>query len=182
MMKPRIALIVLAFHVLATSLASGQNASRPATTQESGVTSGKVVAAVAAGERVRHPSRLTYARLYCTPDGNSHWTDVNVALRKIDFAPPAAPIHIADSVPASSTFFGGFEARWGASDKQTGVYHPAPAAQFIVVLDGVFSIIASDGEQREFRPGDVFRVEDTAPCKGHITIVGDKPGFFLFAR
>ena len=46
------------------------------------------------------PSRFTYPRLYCTPDGNSHF----------------------------------------------------------------------------------LRVEDTALCKGHITVVGGKPGFFLFAR
>jgi hypothetical protein len=28
----------------------------------------------------------------------------------------------------------------------------------------------------------VFRVEDTSPCKGHITVVGDQPGMLMFAR
>ncbi len=55
-------------------------------------------------------------------------------------------------------------------------------AQFMVVLEGDFSISTTDGETKHFRPGDVFRVEDTPPCKGHIAVVGDKPGFFLFAR
>jgi hypothetical protein len=128
------------------------------------------------------PSRFTYLRLYCTSDGNSHFQDVTVELPKIDFAPPAAPIHIGGNVAASSAFFGGFEAGWGAHDLDSGLCHPAPAAQFIVVLQGDFSVIATDGETRQFRPGDVFRVEDIPPCKGHITVAGDKPGFFLFAR
>jgi uncharacterized cupin superfamily protein len=50
------------------------------------------------------------------------------------------------------------------------------------VLEGVFSVTATDGETRRFRPGDVFRLEDTPPCKGHITVVGDTPGYLMFAR
>jgi hypothetical protein len=46
------------------------------------------------GEDSRDPSHFTYARLYCAPDGNSHFQDVTVDLRKTDFAPPAPPIHI----------------------------------------------------------------------------------------
>jgi hypothetical protein len=25
-------------------------------------------------------------------------------------------------------------------------------------------------------------LEDTSPCKGHITVVGDQPGFLMFVR
>lgn len=128
------------------------------------------------------PSRFTYPRLYCTSDGNSHFQDVAVELPKSDFAPPAAPIHIGGNVAASSAFFGGFEAGWGAHGVDSSLYHPAPAVQFIVVLRGNFSVIATDGEARQFRPGDVLRVEDAPPCKGHITVVGDEPGSFPFAR
>jgi hypothetical protein len=128
------------------------------------------------------PSRFTYSLLYCTPDANSHFRDVTVELPEIDFAPPAAPIHIGGTLPASSAFFGGFEAGWGAEDAESGTYHPAPAAQFIVILEGDFAITATDGETRRFRAGGVLRVEDIPPCKGHITVVGDKAGFFLFAR
>ncbi len=129
-----------------------------------------------------NPGRLVYARLFCTPDGNSHFDSVTVELPSIDFAPPAPPIHIGGEVPASTAFFGGFEAGWGEKDRKDRLYHPAPAAQFIVVLQGDFWITATDGETKHFGPGEVFRVEDTPPCKGHITVVGDKPGFFLFAR
>ena len=62
------------------------------------------------------------------------------------------------------------------------MYHSIPAVQFLIILEGDFSIMASDGETRRFRPGDVLRLEDTAPCKGHITVVGDKTGFTMFVR
>ena len=39
-------------------------------------------------------SRYTYVRLHCTPDNQSHFTDVTIELAKENFAPPAAPIAI----------------------------------------------------------------------------------------
>src|SRR6478609_6805394 len=41
------------------------------------------------GEDSRDPSHFTYARLYCAPDGNTHFQDVTVELSKTNFAPPA---------------------------------------------------------------------------------------------
>lgn len=78
--------------------------------------------------------------------------------------------------------FGGFEAGWGAHDLEAHLCHPAPAAQFIIILEGEFSVTAMDGETRRFRAGDVFRLEDTPPSKGHISVVGNKPGLFMFVR
>jgi hypothetical protein len=59
------------------------------------------------GEDGREPSHFTYARLYCTPDGNTHFQDVTVELRKTDFAPPAPPVHIGNDFAASRAFLGG---------------------------------------------------------------------------
>ncbi len=133
-------------------------------------------------ERSPHPTRFTYPRLYCTPDGISHFEDVTVELHATNFAPPAAPVYVGGNVPASSAFFGGFEAGWGAHDLETHLCHPAPAAQFIIILEGEFSVTAMDGETRRFQPGDVFRLEDIPPSKGHISVVGDEPGLFMFVR
>jgi hypothetical protein len=127
-------------------------------------------------------SRFTYARLYCGADGETHFDDVTADLREINFAPPASPIYIGSDLAASRAFFGGFKAGWGAKDLETRLNHPTPAMQFGIVLQGVFSITATDGEMRTLKPGSVFRLEDTAPCKGHITVVGDQPGFLLFVR
>lgn len=71
-------------------------------------------AVAARGEE--NASHFTYARLYCSPDGNTHFQDVTVELRKTNFAPPAPPIHIGSDFAASKTFFGGFDAGWGAHD------------------------------------------------------------------
>lgn len=177
--------IVLAFVslVLANTWALGQSRPPAPGARENAATSGE---RTIEGEQIAQtsddPSQITYLRLYCTPDNNSHFQSVTGRLRKTDFAPPAAPLYIGGNVPASAVFFGGFEEGWGAHDLESRLYHPAPAVQFVVVLEGDFSITATDGETRRFKPGDVLRLEDTAPCKGHITVVGDKPGFLMFAR
>jgi EutQ-like cupin domain len=178
-----IVLVVVAIELLTTSLALGQAGNPPASTKESGATSGKGMTSVErTAEGSGDPSRFTYLRLYCAPDGNWHFQNVTGELRKTNFAPPAPPLYIGGNVPVASVFFGKFEAGWGAHDLETSLYHPAPAAQFLIVLEGVFSVTATDGETRRFRPGDVFRLEDTPPCKGHITVVGDTPGYLMFAR
>ncbi len=127
-------------------------------------------------------SRFTYTRLYCTPDNQSHFADVTTELAKENFAPPASPVTIGGNKPASKAFIGGFAAHWGAGDLQTHLTHPTPAVQRFTVLRGVFSITATDGETRVLHPGDLVLLEDITPCRGHITVVGDQPGFLLFAR
>lgn len=171
MRKMNIIVLALVSLMLAETLAFGQGEKPAASGKENAATSGE-----------RDPSRIAYLRLYCTPDKNSHFQSVTGKLRKTDFAPPAAPLYIGGNVPASAAFFGGFEAGWGAHDLESRLYHPTPAVQFVIILEGDFSITASDGETRRFKPGDVLRLEDAAPCKGHITVVGDKPGSLMFVR
>ena len=128
------------------------------------------------------PSHLTYARLYCTPDNESHFAELRAVLTKQNFAPPAASIYIGGNQPVSNVFFAGFEAHWGAADLVNHLYHPTPAVQLFTVVQGVFSITTTDGETRQLHTGDVVHLEDVAPCKGHITVVGDTTGFLVFAR
>ena len=127
-------------------------------------------------------SKFSYVRLYCSPDHETHFADLTAGLAEQNFAPPAAPIHIGGAHPSSSVFFAGFEPHWGAADLVNHLYHPTPAIQFLAVAQGVFSIAASDGETRQLHAGDVVHLEDVAPCKGHITVVGDTVGFLIFAR
>jgi hypothetical protein len=127
------------------------------------------------------PSRFAYTRLYCTPDNESHFETVTADLAKVDATPPAPPIFVKAN-PASRTVLAGFDPHWGAHDLQARKFHPAPSAQFVVYLQGIMSITTTDGETRHFGPGDVLRVEDTAPCKGHISVVGDKTSFTMIAR
>jgi hypothetical protein len=136
---------------------------------------------LAAGSQL-DSSHLAYTRLYCTSDNESHFGGVEVGLARQNFAPPAASIFIGGNRPASSTFFAGFEARWGAADLANHLYHPTPAVQLLTVVRGQFSITTTDGETKQLHTGDVVQLEDVAPCKGHITVVGDTTGFLLFAR
>src|SRR5262245_34078987 len=131
-------------------------------------------ASASRGEDSRDPSHFIYARLYCAPDGNTHFQDVTAELHKTNFAPPAPPIHIGSDFAASRAFFGGFDAGWGVQDLENRLNHPTPATQFGIVLQGTFSITTTDGETRRLAPGSVFRLQATSPCKGHIPVVGDQ--------
>jgi hypothetical protein len=127
-------------------------------------------------------SKFSYVRLYCSPDHETHFADLTTELTEQNFAPPAAPIYIGANRPSSSVFFAGFGPHWGDADLVNHLYHPTPAIQFLVVAQGVFSITATDGETRQLHGGDVLHLEDVAPCKGHITVVGDTVGFLVFVR
>jgi hypothetical protein len=61
-------------------------------------------------------SQFTYVRLHCTPDNQSHFSDVTIELANENFAPPAAPIAIGGNKPTSRAFIAGFGAHWGAAD------------------------------------------------------------------
>ncbi|HUC10313.1 MAG TPA: hypothetical protein VL985_07790 [Stellaceae bacterium] len=182
MSKVNIIVLALVSLVLAHKLAFGQGGNVPSGVRENAATSGERMIMERAVQAAQSPSRIAYLRLYCTPDNNSHFQSVTGKLGKSNFAPPASPLYIGNNIRAATAFFGGFDAGWGAHDLATRLYHPTPAVQFLIILDGDFSITASDGEMRRFRPGDVLRLEDTAPCRGHITVVGDKPGFTMFVR
>ena len=134
-----------------------------------------------AAPQSQDPSRFNYTRVYCTPDNESHFETVSVELAKVDAAPPAPPI-FAKANPASRMAFAAFDPFWGTPDLQARKFHSTPSAQFVVYLQGVMSITVTDGETRQFGPGDVLRVEDTAPCKGHMSVVGDKASFSVISR
>jgi len=124
-----------------------------------------------AAPRSADPSRFTYTRIYCATDSETRFESVVVDLAKIAAAPPAPPIYIIKGgLPATGVNFTAYEPRWGTEDLAKGLYHPAPAPLFAVVLDGAMAIKTSNGDTRYFRVGDVIRVEDVAPCKGHISV------------
>src|SRR5690606_12128889 len=96
-------------------------------------------------------------RVYATPDGVSHFEDVEVPLAEAGaigrLSAPEAARHVVFRETAPD-----YDYDW----------HPAPARQYIVLLDGEIEIEVGDGERRRFRGGDVLLVEDTAG-RGHRT-------------
>jgi hypothetical protein len=105
---------------------------------------------------------VQYVRLYADEQGESHFEDVQVSMTTTGFAPPAPPLDISEFVGARRFAFLRAPAGW------FGDWHPAPARQFLVVLEGEFEVSASDGETRRFGAGSVLLVEDTTG-KGHMT-------------
>lgn len=98
---------------------------------------------------------MKYTRIYADADGESHFEDVQVEMKK---APYGAGT-ISDMVAAKGVMFrlsGDYFIDW----------HNAPRRQFVVNLTGVVEIVASDGEKRRFGPGSILLAEDLTG-KGH---------------
>jgi len=128
------------------------------------------------------PSRLRYTRIYCTPDTETHFEDLTAELSQASVFPPAAPVYAGGNRQVSGALFVGANAYWGTDALRTHVNRPVAEPQLVVVLAGVWSVTTTDGETRQFSPGDVAWAEDTSPCKGHITVVGDKAGLLMITR
>ena len=59
-------------------------------------------------------------------------------------------------------------------------WHPAPARQFIIMLEGKVEITVGDGTARLFLPGDILLAEDTTG-QGHRSRIPDgKPRKSIF--
>jgi hypothetical protein len=80
---------------------------------------------LSAQSRSHDSSHFTYTRIYCTPNTETHFENVTVELSKVSFAPPAPPAYVGGNRPASSAFFLGLDARWGAHDPENRLNHPA---------------------------------------------------------
>src|SRR5215470_14977919 len=101
------------------------------------------------------PTQFTYFEIYEGSDGKTHFRDINVDLKAVNFAPPAPPVGMGELQPATRTFFATTGANWGRADYEAGVPHPTPKRQFVVALSGTGTVITSDGERRRIVPGTV---------------------------
>ena len=111
--------------------------------------------------------RYIHARLYATADGESHFEDIHADLLPTDFAPPAPPLDLSALQRGTGVRFMGAAPGW------VGTPHPSPRRQLFIVLAGEMAGVASDGQVRSFRAGQVLLMEDTFG-KGHLSrVVGD---------
>jgi hypothetical protein len=107
---------------------------------------------------------MRYHHLYVDDAGESRWRDVEIALEERTFAPPAQGIHVSEPEPAKNMMFLRLHTGWSEP------IHPTPKKQTLICLAGAVRVTASDGEVREIRPGDLWRMEDLSG-KGHHTCV-----------
>ena len=107
---------------------------------------------------------LEITRIYTGDDKLSHFADGAVALELQDFAPPTPAIAVSRRLPGSGLTFATMPAGW------FGDWHPAPEAQYVLILGGTFEIETGDGEMRRIGAGAALLVEDI-DGRGHRTRV-----------
>lgn len=100
---------------------------------------------------------MKYFRIYASPDGESHFEDLDIPLR----GQPGGSEY-SDLYPATGVIF-----RRSPADQFLD-WHPAPRRQFVITLSGEAEVEASDGEVRQIGPGTIMLAEDLTG-KGHIT-------------
>ena len=114
---------------------------------------------------------MQYVRIYTDSDGETHFEDLDIELKEVNFAPPAPPVHLSEFKTAKQWMFFVIPPGW------VGDWHPTPMRQAFFYLSGQAEIEVGDGETRIFLPGDACIVEDTTG-KGHRSrTVGDEPSF-----
>jgi quercetin dioxygenase-like cupin family protein len=106
--------------------------------------------------------KINVTKLYSDSAGESHFVDETMELREANFAPPAPPMYLSTPAEAQQTVFLMLPTGY------FGDLHPAPRRQQMTLIDGALEVRVSDGEVRQFHPGETVLVEDTTG-KGHAT-------------
>jgi hypothetical protein len=102
-------------------------------------------------------------RIYATPDGESHFGEVDVATTLTPLFPNEAPLELSAYYPASRVRF----VHIPAGMREAG-FHTPPGRLLAIWLDGYAEFEKSDGQVRRVTAGKAVLVEDTHG-KGHIS-------------
>jgi hypothetical protein len=105
-------------------------------------------------------SKINVTRLYTDSAGESHFLDETLEVQEVDFAPPAPPMFMSSPAEAKQMVYLKLPTGW------YGDLHPAPRRQQMTLISGALEVRCSDGEVRQFKPGETVLVEDTTG-KGH---------------
>jgi uncharacterized cupin superfamily protein len=117
---------------------------------------------------------MKYLRSYTSPDGESHFEDLETEqLAPLEFIPGMPSMDVSAARPATAVVFARFHAAG------TAIITPTPRRQFVFTIAGEAEVVVSGGEMRRMRPGTVWPTEDTKG-KVHLTRVTDK-GEWLIA-
>ena len=106
---------------------------------------------------------MQYVRIYASDEGDSRFEQIDMAGEPTYVIDGVPPLLVSGPFPVSAALF--VEQRKAAAEWRA---HVAPKRQWLVILRGRFEVTVSNGERREFGPGDIVLVEDTVG-KGHLT-------------
>ena len=102
-------------------------------------------------------------RIFATPDGESHFGEVDIAMTLMRSFPNEAPVELSAYYEASRVRF----VHLPAGMREAGFHNP-PGRLLVIWLDGEVEFETSDGEMRRVSAGKAVLVEDTHG-KGHIS-------------
>ena len=102
-----------------------------------------------------------YLRIYSDDQGESHFDDVEVNFKPVDFTPFLPPIDFASLFPATSCSLIS-----GPAEVDFDEFHPAPRRQLLCMVQGEGEMRTSDGSLKVIKTGNLVLVEDTTG-KGH---------------
>ena len=109
---------------------------------------------------------MRYPRTFDTPDGESHFEDVDAQYETLEIVPSRPAFDVGATMVTANGNLLRIPADWD------GDWHPTPRRWFVITLSGALQITTSDGETRVFGPGSLCLLDDTTG-KGHNTrIVG----------
>ena len=112
---------------------------------------------------------MRYIRIYADEAGESRSEEVDIALSRADFAPPASPMDVSEPHAAARVIFATMPVGW------YGERHTAPRRQFFFQLTGTIEWELSEGLRIRPGEGSVTLLEDTNGS-GHSTrVIGDEP-------
>lgn len=106
---------------------------------------------------------MKFTTIYSDSQGETHFGVGDVPVRETAFGPPPNPVGQMADLGAVTTMFA-FSVPGGTDVPP----HNAPLPYICIVLSGELEIVASDGEARRFRPGDLLLCNDL-DGKGHAT-------------
>lgn len=102
-------------------------------------------------------------RIYATPDGESHFDEIDLPTTKRPVHPDAVPFDVTASYPASRVRITHIPA-----GMREVALHTVPESVLTVRLDGWVDYETSDGDRRHVAAGSFVLVEDTHG-KGHVS-------------
>jgi len=110
-------------------------------------------------------------RIFATPDGESHFGEVDIAMTLMRSFPNEAPVELSARYEATrSAYYEASRVRFvhiPAGVREAGFHNP-PGRLLAIWLDGEVEFETSDGEIRRVSAGKAVLVED-AHGKGHIS-------------
>ena len=116
---------------------------------------------------------MKMTEIYSDEAGETHIRTYPVTLTSRDFAPPSPPLGVSAETPLTTGLILELPIGWDPK------YHATPRRQWGVVLRGHVRTTTTDGAVADFRPGDLFFLNDEH-SKGHQTLVQGEETAALF--